>query len=105
MPKRADRNQPQIVRDLRRAGFSVQSLHTVGDGCPDILVGHQGMNWLFEIKNPEQPPSKRKLSPDEKDFFEEWKGQINIIHHADEAIEIILYWRKEMGLLERAHES
>ena len=89
MAKRADRNQPQIVRELRRAGFSVQSLHTVGDGCPDILVGRQGMNWLFEIKNPEQPPSKRKLTDDETDFFKEWEGQVEIIHSAQEAISLM----------------
>ena len=89
MPKRADRNQSKIVADLRRAGFSVQDLHTVGDGCPDILVGHQGMNWLFEIKNPEQPPSKRKLSDDEEKWHTEWKGQKDIIHHADAAIDLM----------------
>ena len=50
-PKRVDRNQPQIVADLRGVpGVSVCSLHTVGNDFPDIIVGFRGQNWLFEIK-------------------------------------------------------
>ena len=50
MPKRVDMNQPEIVADLRGIGATVQHLHMVGKGCPDILVGFRGNNWLFEIK-------------------------------------------------------
>ena len=99
MAKRADRNQPQIVKDLRKAGFSVQMLHEVGKGCPDILVGYWGMNWLFEIKDPEQPPSKRKLTSDEREFFKQWEGQAEIIHSAEEAIGLMEMYTDNVKLI------
>lgn len=53
-PKRADRNQKAIAAALKAAGCTVQSLHTVGGGCPDLLVGRHGETWLIEIKTPEE---------------------------------------------------
>lgn len=50
MPKRVDANQRSIVADLRAIGATVEDLHEVGDGCPDIAVGFRGQNYLFEIK-------------------------------------------------------
>ena len=48
---RTDRNQNEIIDALRKAGASVQPLHTVHDGVPDLLVGFQGRNFLMEIKD------------------------------------------------------
>ena len=82
MPKRADGNQKAITAALRKVGASVQCLHTIGKGCPDILVGWHGVNFLFEIKQP-----GGKLTPDESKFFETWAGQVDIIFSAEEAIQ------------------
>ena len=49
-PKRADRNQKAIAEALTRAGCTVTLLHTVGGGCPDLLVGGRGMTHLVEVK-------------------------------------------------------
>ena len=38
-----DANQTAIIRALRKAGVSVQPLHTVGQGCPDIIAGFRGL--------------------------------------------------------------
>ena len=73
MPKRVDMNQPEIVADLRGIGATVQHLHMVGHGCPDILVGFRGNNWLFEIKT-----KAGKLTPDEITWHNEWK--LSLIH-------------------------
>ena len=51
MPARVDANQPVIVAALRAIGATVQHLHAVGQGCPDILVGYDGVNFLMEIKD------------------------------------------------------
>lgn len=88
-PRKADRNQPLIVKQLRAIGATVQHLHTVGQGCPDILVGFRKKCWLFEIKNPLLPPSQRKLTPDEKVFHETWRGQVAIIETFDDALKIM----------------
>ena len=48
--KRVDDNQTKIVKELRGEGMTVQHLHGVHGGCPDIVVGYKGKNYMFEIK-------------------------------------------------------
>lgn len=83
---RKDDNQTRIVEELRSLGLSVAVTHMLGNGFPDICVGYRGRNWLFEIKDPDKPPSKRKLTSDEYDWHYSWKGQIDVIHNAAEAL-------------------
>lgn len=85
---RIDRNQPQIVNGLRRVGASVIHVHQLKN-CFDILVGYRGRNYAFEIKDPDQVPSKRKLTKGEQEFFDTWRGQVHKIETLDEAIAII----------------
>lgn len=87
--KRIDANQPSIVKSLRQIGATVQSLASVGSGCPDLLVGYRGQNHLFEVKDWKQPPSKRKLTPDEKKWHQTWNGQVHVVETFDEALKII----------------
>ena len=46
---RVDSNQPEIVATLRGMGCSVQHLHAVGKGVPDLLVGCRGVNLLVAV--------------------------------------------------------
>jgi hypothetical protein len=78
-----DANQPAIVRQLRDFGCTVQPLHTIGQGCPDLLCAYGGINFLVEVKDGDKPPSKRKLTPDEKEFHDTWRGIIFIVEHQD----------------------
>lgn len=71
---RVDANQKEIVLALRKAGYSVTPVHTVGDGFPDLAVGKYGRTWLVEIKDGAKPPSKRKLTPDEEKWHLNWQG-------------------------------
>lgn len=89
MANRIDANQPSIVKDLRNMGYSVLSMADLGDGAPDIVVGRKQRNWLFEVKDWKQPPSKRKLTAKEKLFHETWRGQINVIETTADAIKIM----------------
>ena len=89
MSKRVDLNHRSIVQGLRDIGASVQSLAALGKGAPDVLCGFRGRNVLFEIKNPAQPPSKRKLTVAEEVWHENWKGQVYVIHDFSEALEIL----------------
>jgi len=86
---RVDENQTEIVTKLRKLGATVQSLATVGKGCPDIVVGHNGVNYLFEIKDGNKTPSQQKLTPDEIKWHETWKGKVYIINCIDQAIALI----------------
>ena len=90
MPRRyarkSDANQQEIMDALRELGYSVYSVHRVGKGFPDIIVGKRKKNWLIEIKNPEYD---KKLTPDEQAFFDEWQGQVDMASTLDEVLEII----------------
>lgn len=77
------------MKDLRDIGASVQSLASLGAGAPDVLVGFRGHNYLFEIKNPARPPSGRRLTPDEKEWHQDWSGRVDVIESFDDAMQII----------------
>lgn len=86
---RIDDNQPQIVADLRACGVSVQPLHAVGGGVPDLLVGWRGRNVLIEIKDGSKPPSRRRLTPDQEEWHASWRGQVAVAENIEQALEII----------------
>jgi hypothetical protein len=87
--KRVDDNQKRIVEQLRRLNISVQHLHTIGKGCPDLLLGIRGRNFLIELKDESKPESKKKLTPDEEDFFNEWRGQVSKCETLEEILKVI----------------
>lgn len=78
---RVDVNQPAVVKALRQAGYSVQHLHTIGKGCPDLLAAKHGINVLLEVKQP-----GGKLTKDEQDWHARWEGAVLIVYGADDAM-------------------
>jgi Holliday junction resolvase len=85
---RTDMNQKSLVNQIRRCGISVAITSGVGDGFPDIVVGHQGVNYLCEIKNPDKSPSERKLSKEEKKWHEKWRGQVAIVETLEDVLNL-----------------
>jgi Holliday junction resolvase len=69
-----DANHEQVVSALRAAGATVQSLATVGNGCPDLLVGFNRQTLLMEIKDGSKSPSQRKLTEDQVTWHGRWNG-------------------------------
>ncbi len=69
MAKRVDANQAEIVKALRKVGASVQTLHMVGRGCPDLLVGFRRATYLLEVKI-----AKGTLTPEECRWHWCWNG-------------------------------
>lgn len=85
--RKVDRNQSDLVSLMRRIpGIKVKPTHMVGDGFTDVVVGFRGRTYLFEIKDPSQPPSKRRLTPDEQKFHQEWTGHIAVIETIDDVL-------------------
>src|SRR3990167_7103533 len=78
---RVDRNQAQITAALRKIGASVQPIHTVGMGVPDLLIGFRSKNYLMECK-----AGKEKLTQMEADWMAGWKGQCCVVRSPEEAI-------------------
>lgn len=82
--RRVDSNQKEIVECLRKVGMSVLILSSQGHGCPDILVGHAGRNYLFEIKAP-----GGRMTEDEVEFVTSWGGYVALVYSFSDIIELI----------------
>lgn len=72
--KRVDLDQKQVIAQLERMGFSVLNLSAVGKGCPDLLVGKNGRNFLLEIKS-----EKGILTPAQVEFHKNWQGHCGVV--------------------------
>jgi len=93
---KTDANHTKIVKALRQAGCSVQSLASIGGGCPDLLVccwpvvlGSTCTNYLFEIKDGSKPPSARRLTQDEKEWQARWRGPVYTVTSVEEALRAV----------------
>jgi hypothetical protein len=84
-----DDNQKMIVNALRIAGASVQSLAATGKGCPDLLVGYHGINYLMEVKDGDKMLSKQKLTIDQEHWHSLWLGSVHVVKSVDEALKIL----------------
>lgn len=94
---RVDVTQPEILKALRDIGASVQPLHTVGSGCPDLLIGWRGLNILLELKDGSLPPSARQLNADQKKWHGSWAGQVCMAGSIEEAVSAIIEAAKSAG--------
>jgi hypothetical protein len=83
---RADANQPEIVKQLREMGATVQT------GMDDLLVGWKGKTFWFEIKDPEKTLTKKgewtstALKPAQIKLCDEWKGHYRVVHSIEQII-------------------
>lgn len=78
--KLRDKNEKQIVADLRKLGAKVRQLDR-----PDLIVRFAGRTYLLEIGNPDYP--NRVRDEEQKEFLETFG--IPIVHTSDEAFRII----------------
>jgi soluble P-type ATPase len=81
---KVDKNQVEIVRDLRKAGCKVLHLHQLGNGCADTLVMYRGMLLLVEIKS-----EGGRMTKDEQVFYNEWQDCMVVVYSAEEALEAL----------------
>jgi hypothetical protein len=86
---KVDRNQAEIVAALRGIGATVLPLHAVGKGCPDILCGWNGFNYLIEVKDWQAPKSDRVLTPAQAEWHAGWKGSVAVVETVDAALAVV----------------
>ena len=82
--KKTDENHKDAAAEFR-AVMPEATLHDVsgaGRGFPDFVVGWKGRTFLFELKNPDRPGSKK--TPAQVKFFAEWQGHAAVVHSAAE---------------------
>lgn len=89
-----DSNQPDIIRAFRVLGCSVQPIHVIGKGCPDLIVGYHGESHLIEVKDGAKPPSARKLTADEQRWWDNWRGDKHIVSSLDDVKRLVCQWGK-----------
>lgn len=77
---KVDANQSAVVEEFRRLGASVQPLHSVGQGVPDLLIGYGTHNFLLEVKD----GGKAKLTPDQVEWHRMWRGQVDVIRSVED---------------------
>lgn len=83
---RVDENQSEIVSALRELGCSVELLHRVGGGCPDVMAAYEGRTALLEIKNPNGSP---RLLSTQREWIARWKGRVAVVSSATEAVDVM----------------
>lgn len=90
---KVDRNHGAIVAALRAAGATVQSLASVGNGCPDLLVAWGQKNHLLEAKALPVPgkvkPSEARLTSLEDHWHLVWNGPVYVVRTPEEALRAI----------------
>ncbi len=83
--QRKDANHTEIVNALRKAGFSVIDLSTVGHGVPDLLVSKKWWAVLCELKTKEGHVSKRQ-----QEWHSEWAGiPVLVLNDTEQAVNIV----------------
>lgn len=91
---KVDANQDKVVKALRAAGATVQSLAATGAGVPDLLVGFRNSTYLLELKDGAKPPSARELTPDQIEWHMNWRGgPCTVVNSAEEALAFIGAYR------------
>lgn len=89
MPKRVDKPQRAITETLRDLGCLVAITSDLGHGFTDLVVAIGKKLLLVEIKDGSQPPSRRKLTPDEAKFHSTWKDHVVILESIGDAIDLV----------------
>lgn len=87
---RTDANQQAVIDVLRQVGATVHSLASMGQGCPDLLVGFRGCTCLMEVKDGSKPPSETRLTPDQVVWHEQWTGgSLSVVYGPEDALKVI----------------
>ena len=93
-----DANHATIMRAFSQAGATVVSLHTLGKGVPDLLVGYANDDQLVEVKLPirkglkpgaAQHP-KTRLNHRQQGWHNSWRGNRPRIIRTPEEAEALL---------------
>lgn len=90
---KVDRNQPEIVAALRKAGVYVVSLAQLGHGAPDLLCSYGDRTVVLEVKVPGEP-----LTPDQVRWHKAWNPQapVYVVETIDDAL-LVTRTRRDDG--------
>lgn len=81
---KVDGTHKEVVEALRSEGVFVFSLHTVGKGCPDLLLSHHRRWFVAEVKNGRL--MGWKLNDKQKEFRNKANAPVLILTSATDAV-------------------
>jgi hypothetical protein len=91
---RVDANHASISALLTQVGCSVFDTSAVGQGFPDLIAVMGEHTVLIEVKDGSLSPSRRTLTPAQKQFHASWKGKLHTVESADQALSLVAHYRK-----------
>ena len=80
---RRDANERDIVSVFRKLGWSVSQA-----GPLDLVIGKHGRTVLIEVKDGAKMPSQQRLTPSERRFIENWRGEVYIVRTLFDAVSV-----------------
>lgn len=84
---RKDNNHTEIVAVLRKLGWSVVDLSTLGQGVPDLVIGDASHGaHMVEVKNRHTSYGRSGLSKRQVRWRDSWKGIVHIVRTIDDAL-------------------
>jgi len=83
---RTDRNEKQIVKDLRSLGYTVET------GVNDIFVGRKGISFWYELKDDRALDKNGKIKeseikPSQKILRDTWRGHYEIVSSLNQILQ------------------
>jgi hypothetical protein len=92
---RRDSNHSELVEVFESLGATWFDTSNIGGGL-DGLLGVSGIDQRVEIKDGAKFLSRRRLTKDEDDTFQEWRGRPPVVvETVDDAINLVNKLRKE----------
>jgi hypothetical protein len=52
-------------------------------------VGYRGRNWFLEVKDGRKAQSDRKLTHDQVEWHDSWRGQVAVVNSVDQALRAV----------------
>lgn len=92
---RTDANQPALVRDILKLGYSVDSHAALGDGKPDVLIGgqfpceHCGHYALGNLLGEIKAPKVGRFTPDQLEWQTRWRGRWTVLRTIEDFLRVI----------------
>jgi hypothetical protein len=91
---RVDGNQQSILDVARALDVPYTYLYQLGGGIPDVLLGIDGLNILWEIK-----VLDGVLNDEEQRWHDNWRGQVTIVRDQQRAADEIMRWKRVAEML------
>ena len=103
-----DANQTELVKVIEQHGGSWLDTSRMA-GALDGVVGYAGIDQRAEIKDGSKPPSRQRLTDDESDVFETWKGRRPVIlKSVQDVLDLLKQMRREathLSLVEKSQSN